>query len=77
MCFVDVRPGVLVADPNFGTASRVEGGGELPVMWPHGFTARRAGSEVEVLDAEGNVHATTGTFYNLTGARYQGAWLAC
>ena len=31
----------------------------LPAVWPLGFTGRPAGSEVEVLDAAGNVRATT------------------
>ena len=52
---------VLVADPIRGTSF-----GGRPVMWPTGYTARRAGSEVEVLDLEGRVRATTGRTYHIS-----------
>jgi hypothetical protein len=48
----------LVADAEHGTT--FDG---LPVVWPSGFSGRRTGSEVEVLDAAGNVRATTGRRY--------------
>ena len=51
----------LVVDESYGT--RFAG---RPVMWPIGFTARRAGAEVEVLDADGNVRATTGRIYHIS-----------
>lgn len=56
----------LIADPTFGT---VYTNGD-PVKWPRGYTARRAGTEVEVLDAGGNVVLTTGRRYMVspTGA---------
>jgi hypothetical protein len=38
----------LLAEPQYGTSWL-----GTPVMWPSGYTARRAGSEVEVLDAHG------------------------
>jgi hypothetical protein len=53
--------GALVPDPNAGTA--ING---TPIMWPVHFTARRAGSEVEVLDEHGKVLATTGRTYHLS-----------
>jgi hypothetical protein len=54
--------GVLVADPTSGTSINGE-----PIMWPVGFTARRLpGGEVDVLDAEGKVLATTGRTYHLS-----------
>jgi hypothetical protein len=64
--------GVLIADPQAGTAIRVDpdmavewgpeiAGSTLPVMWPPGFTGRRLPSgEVEVLHAEGAVIISTG-----------------
>jgi len=52
------RTAELVADAEQGTTFT-----GLPVVWPTGFTGRRAGSEVEVLDAGGNVRATTGRRY--------------
>lgn len=48
----------LVADAEHGTTFTGR-----PVVWPSGFTGRRAESEVEVLDAAGNVRATTGRRY--------------
>jgi hypothetical protein len=53
--------GVLVRDPNSGTSIN-----NSPIMWPVGFTGRRDGAEVEVLDAGGNVVATTGRTYHLS-----------
>lgn len=63
--------GVLIADPQSGTAIEVDptesqwgpgiAGSTLPVMWPMGYTGRRVpGGEVEVLRA-GEVVVTTGT----------------
>ena len=54
----------LVVDPNTGTA--LEGVGErYPIRWPKGFSGRRAGSELEVLDTKGEVVATTGRSYEI------------
>lgn len=69
-CFTDFALGQLVADPMYGTAVRDEtvgAAGTTPVMWRPGFTARRIGSEVTVLDPAGNVVATTGRRYQLAG----------
>jgi hypothetical protein len=55
--------GQLVVDPKYGTSFR-----DRPVMWPDGYTARRAGGEVEVLDADGLVKATTGRTYHISVA---------
>jgi hypothetical protein len=54
---------LLLAEPQSGTS--VFG---KPVMWPTGYTARRAGSEVEVLDTQGKVKATTGRTYHMSQA---------
>jgi hypothetical protein len=54
---------LLVADPTYGTSLNGQ-----PVMWPGGYTARRAGSQVEVLDAAGTVRATTGRTYHISFA---------
>ena len=59
--------GPLVADPTYGTSFRGQ-----PVMWPAGYSARRAGSEVEVLDATGRVRATTGRIYHISFASAYG-----
>ena len=74
-CFAADVAGLLVVDPTYGTAIV---GNNLPSMvqlsdvpvtvaWRPGFTARRSGSEVEVLDPQGNVVATTGRSYRFMG----------
>lgn len=71
VCFAADAAGLLVVDPTDGTAIIGDGhpnmlvGGDVPVTvaWPPGFTARRSGSEVEVLDPQGTVVATTGQSY--------------
>jgi hypothetical protein len=50
----------VVADPTSGTPT-VEGSGAP--RWPRGYTAWRAGTEVEVRDSLGIVMLTTGSRY--------------
>jgi hypothetical protein len=61
----------LSVDPTYGTGSGphiVQQGDWVQVVaWRPGFTGRRVGSEVEVLDPQGNVVATTGHTYRLQG----------
>ena len=65
--------GLLVADPEHGTAIKQEllnesrsNGRVLTVMWPSGFTGLRlVGGEVAVLDLAGHVVATTGRTYRI------------
>jgi hypothetical protein len=58
----------LLTDSQYGTAlASFLAGQRVPVMWPLGFTGRRAGSEVAVLDAAGNVVAITGQSYSIRG----------
>jgi hypothetical protein len=52
----------VVADPTSGTV--IKGGG-WPLRWPRGYTAWRAGSEVEVMDGDGRVVLTTGGRYRI------------
>jgi hypothetical protein len=75
VCFAADAAGLLVVDPTDGTAIIGDGhpnmlvGGDLPVTvaWPPGFTARWSGSEVEVLDPQGNVVGMTGRSYQFLG----------
>ena len=83
-CYLNFLVNELVVDPVNGTAvieksmsnvgpqSRV-----LPIMWPPGYTARRSGSEVEVLARNGQVMARTGTSYRLQGGYEGNVWLTC
>jgi hypothetical protein len=59
-CYLSGPSGTLVKDPIFFTAMDILGPIAQPVAWPAGYSARVAGSEVEVLDTEGKVVATTG-----------------
>jgi hypothetical protein len=52
----------VVADPEFGTV--VKGSG-VPLRWPTGYTGWRAGTEIKVMDAGGNVVLTTGSRYRI------------
>jgi hypothetical protein len=40
----------------------------MPVMWPDGYTARRVGSAVVVLDSHRNIRAITGRTYHISRA---------
>ncbi len=53
----------LLAEPQYGTSFFGK-----PVMWPSGYTARRVGTEVAVIDTKGNVKATTGRIYHISQA---------
>jgi hypothetical protein len=57
---------LLLADPKFGTVlKKSDNGGTVPAKWPPNYTARRAGSEVEVMDPHGHVVAITGRRYRI------------
>jgi hypothetical protein len=53
----------VIADPTSGTP--IDAATGKAFAWPKGFTARRAGSEVAVLDAAGNVVLITGQRYRV------------
>ena len=59
--------GTLVVDAEHGTSFNGR-----PVMWPDGFTGLRVGDEVEVLNAGGNLVATTGRDYYISIAPVYG-----
>jgi hypothetical protein len=89
-CYVDIHEGLLVADPTTGTAllqesevpqgsTNVRQSGTVPLVWRPGFSGRRVGAEIEVLDRQGNVVATTGQHVMLTGGSQPSlrGWLVC
>jgi hypothetical protein len=51
----------LTVDAKYGTSF-----GGKPMMWPDGYTARRAGAEVVVLNSSGKVVATTRRLYHIS-----------
>ena len=53
----------VIADPTSGVPTDAATGESF--AWPKGFTARRAGSEVEVIDAAGKVVLMTGRRYRV------------
>jgi len=80
-CYTNFAVGELEVDATYGTAITDESiGGTGPVRWPTGYSGRHSGSEVEVLDRDGQVVARTGNRYQIEGA-FVGdgprAWLAC
>jgi hypothetical protein len=87
-CILIGATGTLIVDPKYGTAldtgnASVGDHDVNPIIWPAGFSARRVGSEVEVLDATGKVVATTGRRYEIGfentgfGARPRMELVAC
>lgn len=71
MCYAGGESGPtgrLAVDPTYGT--NLDG---QPVIWPNGFSARRAGGEIEVLDAKGGVVATTGRRYRISDRPWDNA----
>jgi hypothetical protein len=67
-CYTMGVAGNLVTDPAAGTAIIWDMSGHREVVtWPNGWTARSAGSEVEVLNRKGQVAYRTGTRVDLMG----------
>jgi hypothetical protein len=60
-CYLSAFDGELVMDPTAGLVFAVHNGQRWPVLWPKGWTARHAGSEIEVLYPGGTVYARTNT----------------
>jgi hypothetical protein len=59
-CFLSYSVVDVKASSTFGTVIK---GTDMPLRWPAGYTAWRAGSEVEVRDPDGTVVLTTGARY--------------
>ena len=95
-CFMDMAEGPLTADPTYGTMIEIRHQEiiprespypRLPVVWLPGFTGRWVGSEVEVLDPQGQVITITGHNYTIVGGGVSArtwpglpvdlAWFAC
>jgi hypothetical protein len=66
-CSADGLVAVLLVDPRYGTTMAGAYGQRYPVMWRPGFTGRRVGSEVVVVDPGGNLVAITGQSYRMSG----------
>lgn len=79
VCDVAGTTGMLIVDPKAGTAIVQEDMGQLtvPVVWPAGYTGRKIGDQVEVLDTTGRVVARTGQRYFIEGGYDADGWLDC
>jgi hypothetical protein len=77
-CYTSGTIGELVADPVAGTAIIERSGRRIAVTWPRGWTGRRSGWEVEVVNASNAVVLRTGTRVSLMGGYYSdGSFLTC
>jgi hypothetical protein len=62
-CYLWYGQGEVIESSTVGTAVREPTGQVRDLQWPTGYTARRSGNSIEVLDAKGNVVAVTGRKY--------------
>ena len=77
-CHTFATTGTLVPDGEAGTAIVEDGTTRtLPVRWPEGFSGRRVGTVIEVLDDAGNVIAKTGERYEFVGGYGEDGWRGC
>ncbi len=68
-CYLSYGGGDLIEHPAYGVAvENVNGIYELE--WPSGFTARRSGGNIEVLDSKGTIVAVTGRKIRIDGASW-------
>ena len=79
-CYLANTTGMLIIDAQAGTAIVSEDMARttVPVRWPAGYTGRKNGVRVEIVDAAGRVVARTGQRYELLGGyNGDGTWAAC
>ena len=76
-CHAGFTDGTLVAQAIGVGMLRDEDGRIVDIYWPDGFTGRRAGTEIDILDGSGRVVARTGQRYKLLGGGDGGVVLVC
>jgi hypothetical protein len=59
-CYLAGTAAELILDPSVGLAWRFGPEDIRPVIWPRGYTARRVGSEIKVMNSHGVVIARSG-----------------
>ena len=69
-CYLWWGQGELVEHATAGTAVKEQSGRIRALEWPMGYSARRSGGTIEVLDTTGNVAAMTGRKYQF----FTSAW---
>jgi hypothetical protein len=80
-CHLNWTDGMLVPHAEAGVAI-VENGVQgrnrtMPVLWPEGFTARRVGAVIEILNHDGVLVARTGQQYRFHGGTDEKGWRGC
>jgi uncharacterized membrane protein len=79
-CYTSGVAGDLVTDPIAGTAIVDDvTGRRIVVTWPHSWTGRASGSEVEIIDRQGTTAYRTGTHVDLSGgfSFVDGSFVVC
>jgi hypothetical protein len=71
-CYLWWGQGELIEDATHGTAISEPSGNIITLKWPMGYTARRSGGTIEVLDTTGNVAAMTGRKYQFFTSAWTG-----
>jgi hypothetical protein len=68
-CYLSYGGGDFIEHPTYGVAVANENG-IYELEWPIGFTARRSGGNIEVLDTKGTVVAVTGRKIRIDGSSW-------
>lgn len=78
-CPASLLVGTLVAHDTWGIAVETDTDSEVQMAWwPHGWSARRDGDGLELLDEDGQVVAREGDQVEIGGGeRPDGSWWAC
>jgi hypothetical protein len=70
--------GILVPDANYGLGFQPDGGSEYGAIWPDGYSARREGGKIVLIDPSGHFVAREGDYVVAAGAvNSNGAGRAC
>jgi hypothetical protein len=78
VCFLPGFSGTLEDDPTAGFVFDTQYGDRIPVLWQPGWTARKSGSVIEVIDSWGTVFARTGGAFSPNGGvDSHGNWDMC
>ena len=72
-CYLWYGQGELIEDATAGTAVKQPDGVIIELSWPMGYTARRSGGTIEVLDTSGQVAAVTGRKYQFFTSSWTGS----
>lgn len=78
VCFLAGFTGTLEDDLTAGLVFADQYGRRIPVLWQPGWTARKSGAVIEVIDSWGTVFARTGGYFSPNGGvDSHGNWDMC